>query len=476
MKKYLISLAVLAIIIVPVATNASVLSLINSAINRIVAVMGRSQVAAIGGISSPGLPDFTIGNVKLTTATTTPTFSLNLCNNGTASLSDLGSGALGFYAFTFNSQGALSKRYSSSLGGSTLSALKNGRCISSSYPLRADQAVEYRTMPKILFSVNGLPEIDTPDNNYYIYGTSTVPSVADLSVTLSLNSPASSSVPVSTVLSTNVYLASFRFKSSNVSSTINSLKVKLVKNPAGGMTWSLSNATLRDGSASYSASSVANDGTVTFNNLSIPLALNFTKDLNVFVDVFPTSTQFTVLPFLDVSEISAVDANYNVPTIGGGKVSSSTADVFGNLLTMSPNSLRVFAGNISPLVAVPNGNQATIAYTSNFSITLTNPMSVPLYVPTTAEKMLGISTTPYCSSSTAYLIAPTALAGDTANAYIIPAVGGRTFNFIAKVSRLPGSTRQLMSVNFVNYGLTSDGVVKSATTDTLSTLRWTANF
>lgn len=315
---------------------------------------------------------------------------------------------------------------------------------------------------------------------------------ADWSVTLAPSSPLAGPVPVSTTVTTNgVKLSSYRIKSVNQPSTLNTMVVDLapalVTAYGSNVTAALLNPTLKDEATgqTYGATTYTTAGKVTFSTLNIPLALDTPKDFSILVDVAATSTAFTASTSLDVSGFSAVDANYNTPTISGSAFSAAT-DVAGADITLTANSLSATASAINT-VAVNNGQNPTVAYDASFSVTLSNASGNNLFVgkgngtgvANGGGDMFSTTTSP--TDATTTIIGVTlpngTLAGDTTTAWVIPAGASRVFNVQAKIAKHAyNSGSQTLTISAINYGTAAATPSGSTITTGISNLTKTVTF
>lgn len=151
--------------------------------------------------------------------------------------------------------------------------------------------------------------------------------VADLAVSLSPVSPLTETISYKT----NVPLAIYRFTSTKQDSLLESLTFAFQTDPDLGQDLfsNLKNISLSDGVNNWYYSATGTDS-VRFDNLMIPLTKDIYKDLTLKADISATTTVYTVTPSLKTSQISATDANYEIPTINGASSPySTTTDIVG---------------------------------------------------------------------------------------------------------------------------------------------------
>ncbi len=297
---------------------------------------------------------------------------------------------------------------------------------------------------------------------------STSGSAADLSVTLASNSPNNGQVYIAAAGgsdTTNVPLSIYRFRSTNQDTTVSSLAFTVATDP--GLGSNLGSAMkvfkLTDGTNSYYGS--LSGSTVTFSiSPGLVLAKDTNKDLTLSADIAASSTNFVASSTLDVSAISATDANFVTPTFGGSTMSGVTSDVAGANLTFTNKSLTV-SSTVGASVAITDGSNRATMYEDSFTVNFVNGSVSPLYISTLGGDVFGTTSNPTANATTTVkaTIVPVASAsmgvsvtGDATTAYIIPAGATRTFNFKAIIGKkLFSSTSQTLTFTSVNYGTTA---------------------
>ncbi|MFA6476518.1 MAG: peptidoglycan-binding protein [Candidatus Paceibacterota bacterium] len=296
----------------------------------------------------------------------------------------------------------------------------------------------------------------------------TAGSAADLTVTLDGTSPSNGTqVYVATAGgadTTGVPLAVYNFRSGNQDSTLYSLAFTVATDPALGsnLGTSMKIFKLSDGTSSYYGS--LSGSTVTFTiNPGLVLTKDTNKKLTLSADISASSTAFAASTTLDVSAISATDANYVTPTYGGATMSGVTSDVTGSNLTFTNSSMALSGTSVtSPANATKlvdaNGNPyqySDVAYT----FTLTNNSSGDLWVSTNLGVFLGTSTVVTNASSTINRWGTIqSITGDVTGAYrIMPgSSNARTFVAYGDIKKRSNVTSsEQLKITSINYGTSS---------------------
>jgi len=313
-------------------------------------------------------------------------------------------------------------------------------------------------------------------------------STADLSAVVAPTSPIGPQVNISAAggsPKTNVPLAVYRFRSSNLDSTLNTLVFNINTIDASGnelgsrLSNSLTNFTLSDGTNTFYGSLSGKAVTFTLNNSAVKLTKDVVKDLTLSADIAATSTLYSASTSLAVSSISAIDANYVAPTYGGSTMSGlTTTFVTGSNLTFTPNTLTVSGVSLGTSSGQPDASSRIVQYEDSFTMTLNNGSTNNLFISTLGGDVFGTSSSPTNSTTTVksnITVSGAALSGDATTGYVIPAGGSRTFTFKAIVGKaLPASTSQTLTIANVRYGTTA--AAPSGSTLTVSGLVFDHSF
>lgn len=304
---------------------------------------------------------------------------------------------------------------------------------------------------------------------------STSGSAADLSVNLAQSSPAAGQVYVAAANgadTTGVPLAVYRFRSANQDSTIYSLAFTVATDPALGsnLGTSMKIFKLSDGTNSYYGS--LSGSTVTFTiSPGLVLTKDTNKELTLSADIAASSTAFAASTTLDVSAISATDANFVTPTYGGATMSGVTSDVTSSNLTFTNSSMSVsniYVDSAAATVKNVNTDGNTYEYPMvKYSFKLTNGSAVnPLYVSRTLGVFLGTTTVNTNASSTINTWGPAQTGFNEADSssYIIPAGQSRDFVVYGDVKKRSNTTSsEQLNITSINYGTTVAGTGSSIT-------------
>jgi len=293
-------------------------------------------------------------------------------------------------------------------------------------------------------------------------------SAADLSVTLDGASPDNGTqvyvAAAGGTDTTNVPLAVYSFRSVNQDSTISSLAFTVATDPGLGSNLgsSMKIFKLSDGSNSYFGS--LSGSTVTFTiNPGLVLTKDISKKFTLSADIQASSTAFAASTTLDVSAISATDANYVTPTYGGNTMSDVTSDVIGGNLTFTNQSASVSGMSVT---SPANSSPVTVANTNNayayadvlYTFSLTNTGVNDIYLSKVLGVALGTTTVATNASSTIHTWGNIAgITGDTDDAYRIqPGSLPRTFSVHGTVAKRDNlTTSEQLNINSINYGATA---------------------
>ena len=275
---------------------------------------------------------------------------------------------------------------------------------------------------------------------------------------------------------TDVTLGAFSLKSTNNSSTLNTFVVNMSGTATD--TTAFSNFRLYVGGSSVAGGVLSGDnGTVTFNNLTVPLPLDTWTDLIVKADIASStvvSDGVTVAVTLtdDSSHVTVTDVNYGTPTYDAGVRS-------GNTLTLTQNSVAV-SGISAVLGSAIVQSNVTTGYNATYAFTLTNNSNNDLYVSSTPGTFVGTTTagstgTVTGTGLTSVTLSPATVSGDGSGYYAIPAGTARTFTFAAV---LRGSTAgtTVFKATQINYSTSNTLSPLSNVATGLSTLSLTASF
>ena len=333
-------------------------------------------------------------------------------------------------------------------------------------------------------TVSEIGYVDSPDMSGIQSNAGNTVTLSSTASTAAIYSRISPSAPLAgqqvinaTNTTTDVTLGAFSLKSTNNSSTLNTFVVNMSGTATD--TTAFSNFRLYVGGSSVAGGVLSGDnGTVTFNNLTVPLALDAWTDLVVKADIASStvvSDGVTVAVALTAtsSNITVTDANYGTPTY-------DNATRTGNTLTLTQNSVTV--SGISAVLGSPIvQSQVTTGYNATYAFTLTNNSNNDLYVSTTPGTFVSTTTTGGASASTSALtsvtLVPATVSGDNTGSgwYSIPAGTARAFTFSAALRGNTGSATVLKATQ-INYGTTTDALTANNVATGLSTLSLTASF
>ncbi len=269
---------------------------------------------------------------------------------------------------------------------------------------------------------------------------------------------------------TDVNLGAFSLKSTNNSATLNTLLVTI----GGTATAStdFSNFRLYVGGSSIAGGTLSG-ATITFSNLTAPLATDAWVDFTIKADIAAASSGTVNLALNPTtSNVVVTDANYGTATIESGSRTSNT-------LTLTQNSVTVSATSAHLGAAIVQSN-ITTGYNATYAFTLTNNSNNDLYVSATPGTFVTTTTTGGATAATSALtsvtVDPSTVSGDDASGtyYAIPTGSARTFTFAA-VLRGANAGATMMKATVINYGTTTSGT-GSTITSGLSALNLNAAF
>ena len=301
---------------------------------------------------------------------------------------------------------------------------------------------------------------------------SSTASTADVYSRLSPTSPLTGQQIVNANnITTDALLAGFSLKSTNSSSTLNSLIVTMGGTATPSSTFS--NFRLFAGSTSIAGGTLVGS-TVTFSNLTTPLALDAWTEFSVKADIAAaTSGTVTVTLTPNTTNVVVTDANYGTPTIQAGARTS-------NVLTLTQNSVTVSATTATLGSAIVQSN-VTTGYNASYVFTLTNNSNNDLYVSGNPGTFVSSTTTGGATAATSALtsmtLSPSTVSGDDTGStyYSIPTGTSRTFTFAAALrGALGGST--LFKATAINYGTTTGALTANSISSGLASLSLTASF
>lgn len=327
--------------------------------------------------------------------------------------------------------------------------------------------IKIKTMSEV-----GYVESVTPSGTSNAVTLSSTASTADVYSRLSPTSPLTGQQIVNANnITTDALLAGFSLKSTNNSSTLNTLIVTMGGTATPSSTFS--NFRLFAGSTSIAGGTLSGS-TVTFSNLTTPLALDAWTEFSVKADIASaTSGTVTVTLTPNTTNVVVTDANYGTPTIQAGARTS-------NVLTLTQNSVTVSATTATLGSAIVQSN-VTTGYNASYVFTLTNNSNNDLYVSGTPATFVSSTTTGGATAATSALtsmtLSPSTVSGDDAGGlyYSIPTGTSRTFTFAAALrGALGGST--LFKATAINYGTTTGALTANSISSGLASLSLTASF
>jgi hypothetical protein len=275
-----------------------------------------------------------------------------------------------------------------------------------------------------------------------------------------------------------VTLGAFSLKSTNNSSTLNTLVVGVTYSSAS-ISGTFSNFRLFvNGSSVGSGSLDDTANTVTFSNMTVPLAQDTWVDVSFVADIAGASSGTVYLTLAPTtSTVGVTDANYATPTVVSGTKTSNT-------LTLTSNSVAVTNTSAALGAAIVQSNSTT-GYNATYAFTLTNNSNNDLYVgatPSTAVTTVltgstGTTTGTQLSSVTVNL---STVNGDDTYTLAIPAGASRTFTYQAVLKGTTGVTiLKASSINYSTAPYTAAATTAGTVTNLgsgLSSLSLTANF
>jgi len=305
---------------------------------------------------------------------------------------------------------------------------------------------------------------------------SSTASTALINARISPNSPLTGQQVVNATNTTSdVTLGIFSVKSTNNSSTLNTLAVNMTGTATD--TIAFSNFRLYVGGVSVAGGTLSGDnGIVTFSNLTTPLALDTWTDLTIKADIAANVSGTVAISLInDATHVVVTDANYGTPATADGLTRTT------NYLTLTQNSVTVsgIAATLGSAIVQAN---VTTGYNATYAFTLTNNSNNDLFVSATPSTFVTSTTTPTTgtaatSALTSVSLAPSTVSGDDASGayYSIPAGTARTFTFAAALRGVSGSATVLKATQ-INYGITTGALSAYNIATGLSGLSLTASF
>jgi len=289
-------------------------------------------------------------------------------------------------------------------------------------------------------------------------------SVAALYTRISPSSPVAGQQVVSATQTTNgITLGAFSIKTTNTTATLNSVAFG-VSIPTQFTNYRLFVAGSDVGGASLAT------GTITFSNLTIPLALDVWTDLTVKADAVMGATGTAHITLVsDTANIVITDANYGTATITAGTRTS-------NDLVLTANSVAISGTSATLGSAIVQSNN-TVGYNATYAFTLTNNSNNDLYVSSTAGTFVTTTKTSGTANLTSITVSPATVNGDATLVYAIPSGTARTFTMPAAIYGASGSavTFKATSINYNTDSALGGGTAASISTG-LSALSLTASF
>lgn len=259
-------------------------------------------------------------------------------------------------------------------------------------------------------------------------------STANILVKLNAASPDNRIVTTSNAGETNgVVLGKFDFKSENRDSVINTLKFTLGTNGSDVSTV-IKRLYITDGSQTVQVDSVATSST--FSNLTFKLTQDVWKTITITADIaeqdataFTAGTILTASTTVNSTNIVGVDSNFTTVTASGANI------VAANTLTFLVAGASVTVGS-NPVILTPvdNGTTAVSKKDVIYKFKVNNTGSNDIYVSKNPYYAVATSTT-FAATSTTFdsITGGTALNGDSATVYIIPAGASREFTVSGQI-------------------------------------------
>ena len=247
----------------------------------------------------------------------------------------------------------------------------------------------------------------------------------------------------------DVTLGVFGLKAQNQSATLNSLSFNINSDTGVATTTLLSNLRLKIGGLTYGSNSLA-AGSVTFTNMTIPLAQDQWIDVTLLADINTNQTGVTASSTLVGTSAVGVDANFN------SLVTTSASNVTANdvqFLATGSVSISGITSN-KGTVTTPTSGTWLAAYPS-LGFTVTNNGNSPIYISKVANSALATTTSsgPNASTTVVSTVASGSTTGDTGNAYLINVGATRTFTYNFTVDNTNGTTAaKKISITQINYG------------------------
>jgi len=304
---------------------------------------------------------------------------------------------------------------------------------------------------------------------------STTTSVTRIVASLDSSSPFTQTVQTSaSSVTSNVPLAVFDLTSQNGSSTLKGLVVigqilGTGSTPPPSPSGIFNSIQLQVGNQTYYGT-ISSNATISFGNLNVPLPANQAVPLKVMANIAPgvsnVSVQLTLVTQVP-SNIAAVnpDGSPTVVQIDRGATASVT--------TFTQSNVVVTNTSVSLPVLTPGATGGAVGATVTYTFTATAG-NTPIYLSTNPAYAVEV-TTNAPQGSIAQISSPTALPGDPAGAFLVPAGGSRTFSLSGVISNVYGTTSIVayMNISAIHYS-TSPNITAmpvSAITSGLSNLR-----
>lgn len=302
-------------------------------------------------------------------------------------------------------------------------------------------------------------------------------SVSGIVASLDPASPQASMVQISTSAQTNnVPLAVFDVKSQGVASTLQSLQLNI--SPQTVLPPSLlplfNNLQIKVAGLTYGATTI-NNGTVTFNNLSVPLPANTYVPITVYVNVAQDTNNsldgLSATVSLPTGNIQAIDSNYN-------SVPVSTGTISGNTITFSSSGVQV--SNTSAVLGNPTCSVATQACTQQatftFSLTAGNQ---PIFV--SNKETTALAGSLKTSLSTSLAVSPVNFSdndtsGDSSTYFYVAPGQTKTFTAIYQITANGPTVAGVFSINPIFYGTSASNLTSNSITSGLQNLQVTVSF
>ena len=357
--------------------------------------------------------------------------------------------------------------------------------VSASVLSATDKIVGTQAVVAGITSIRTINEIGYADTVTYA-GTNSVSlastgSVAALYTRISPISPAEGQQVVSATQATNdVVLGAFSVKSTNNSSTLNTVKIGVTGTLSVATESALSNFRLYVNGANIGGGTLnATTKVVTFSNLTAPLAQDAWTDMVVKADIAQNITGTVALSMNAytaqnsglAADVVVTDANYGTPDYSNNGARAT------NTLTLTVNSIAI-SNAVATLGSSIVQNNYTVGYNATYGFTLANNSNNDLYVSATPSTFVTFTKTGTGTSSVSAVnttVTPSTVNGDTVSVYAIAAGTSRTFSFPVAIYGTTGSNVNVKATA-VNYSAATNLSPSTAITTGLSSLSVTANF